>query len=230
VIKGEKILLRPLNGADLEVICQWEAAQHIATAAFEHSSRRLTVSEEYMSRINARTTRMFAIEAEDGTLIGDIGLVEINWRRSEAELVVRIGHPKYLGKGYGHDAISSLLDYVFSTTRLDRIYLRVLADNLRAVRCFERCGFRKNWVMTRQIAKERNPKKLFLMAIERNINERETGSNKGCQNSATSLRAGFCQGNPLGEQEFRKRRFSWIYIRASTLVMAVRLNGSLTHL
>jgi hypothetical protein len=32
--------------------------------------------------------------------------------------------------------------------------------------------------MTRQIAKERNPKKLFLMAIERNINERETGSNK----------------------------------------------------
>jgi len=49
--------------------------------------------------LNAGTTRMFAIEAEDGALIGDIGLVEINWRRSEAELVVRIGHPKYLGKG-----------------------------------------------------------------------------------------------------------------------------------
>jgi RimJ/RimL family protein N-acetyltransferase len=178
VIKGEKTLLRPLNGADVEIICQWEAGQHITTAAFEHTSRRLTVSEEYMSRVNARTTRMFAIEAEDGVLIGDIGLVEINWRRSEAELMVRIGHPRYLGKGYGHDAISSLLDYMFSTTRLNRIYLRVLADNLRAVKCFEKCGFRKNWVMTRQIAKERNPKKLFLMAIERDINERERGSNK----------------------------------------------------
>jgi RimJ/RimL family protein N-acetyltransferase len=178
VIKGEKTVLRPLNGTDLEVICQWEAGQHIATAAFEHLNRRLTVSEEYMSRANARTTRMFAIEAEDGVLIGDIGLVEINWRRSEAELVVRIGYTKYLGKGYGYDAVSSLLDYMFSTTRLDRIYLRVLADNKRAVKCFEKCGFRKNWVMTRQIAGEQCPKRLFLMAIERDNQESETGSNK----------------------------------------------------
>jgi len=35
VIKGEKTLLRPLNDADIEIICQWEAGQHIATAAFE---------------------------------------------------------------------------------------------------------------------------------------------------------------------------------------------------
>jgi RimJ/RimL family protein N-acetyltransferase len=178
VIKGEKTVLRPLNDADIEVICQWETEQHIATAAFEHINRCLTVSEEYMSRVSARTTRMFAIEAEDGVLIGDIGLVEINWRRSEAELVVRIGRLEYLGKGYGHDAISSFLDYTFFTTRLDRIYLRVLADNLRAVKCFEKCGFKKNWVMTRQIAREQPPKKLFLMAIERDSQDRETGSNK----------------------------------------------------
>ncbi|NLB74155.1 MAG: GNAT family N-acetyltransferase [Firmicutes bacterium] len=178
MIKGEKTLLRPLNGADVEVICQWEAGQHITTAAFEHTGRRLTVSEEYMSRVNARSTRMFAIEAEDGILIGDIGLVEINWRRSEAELVVRIGHPDYLGKGYGYDAISSLLDYMFSTTRLDSIYLRVLADNVRAVRCFEKCGFRKNWVMTRQIARQKSPKRLFLMTIERDSQKRETGRDK----------------------------------------------------
>jgi RimJ/RimL family protein N-acetyltransferase len=178
VIKGEKTLLRPLNDADIEIICQWEAGQHIATAAFEHKSRRLTVIEEYMCRVNAGTTRMFAIEAEDGVLIGDIGLVEINWRRSEAELVVRIGHPKYLGKGYGHDAISSLLNHTFSTTKLDRVYLRVLADNVRAVKCFERCGFKKNWVMVRQVANDRYPKKLFLMAIERDSQERETRSNR----------------------------------------------------
>jgi RimJ/RimL family protein N-acetyltransferase len=94
VIKGKKTLLRPLDIADVTDICQ----------------------DEYLSQVNARTTRMFAIEADDNVLIGDIGLVEINWRRKEAELVVRIGHPEYIGKGYGYDAISSLLDYVFSTT------------------------------------------------------------------------------------------------------------------
>ena len=178
VVRGEKTVLRPLNDADIEVICQWEADQHIATAAFEHTDRRLSVSEEYMSRVHARTTRMFAIEAKDGVLIGDIGLVEINWRRGEAELVVRIGHPEYLGKGYGHDAVSSLLGHMFSTTKLDRVYLRVLADNVPAVKCFEKCGFKKNWVMTRQITREQPPKKLFLMAIERDGRDSEIGSNK----------------------------------------------------
>lgn len=178
MIKGEKTVLRPLNDADIEVICQWEAGQHIATRAFEQANKRLTVREEYMSLVNARTTRMFAIEAEDGVLIGDIGLVEINWRRSEAELVVRIGHRKYLGKGYGQDAISSLLDYMFSTTRLERVYLRVLANNLPAVKCFQKCGFKKNWVITRQIEKEQPPRKVFLMTIERDSQERETRSNR----------------------------------------------------
>ncbi|HCD41895.1 MAG: GNAT family N-acetyltransferase [Bacillota bacterium] len=156
MIKGKKTLLRPLDIADVTDICQ----------------------DEYLSQVNARTTRMFAIEADDNVLIGDIGLVEINWRRKEAELVVRIGHPEYIGKGYGYDAISSLLDYVFSTTRLDRIYLRVLADNLRAVKCFEKCGFRKNWVMARRISHEGSPKRLFLMAIERDMQQRETRGNR----------------------------------------------------
>ena len=118
MIKGKKTLLRPLDIADVTDICQ----------------------DEYLSQVNARTTRMFAIEADDNVLIGDIGLVEINWRRKEAELVVRIGHPEYIGKGYGYDAISSLLDYVFSTPAGSDLP-RVLADNLRAVKCFEKCGF-----------------------------------------------------------------------------------------
>ena len=177
MIKGEKTVLRALEDADVEIICQWEAGQHIATAAFEHVNRGLTVREEYVSRVNSRTTRMFAIEAEDGVLIGDIGLVEINWRRSEAELVVRIGHLKYLGKGYGYDAIVSLLNHTFSSTRLDRIYLRVLADNPRAVKCFEKCGFKKTWVMNRQIAKDKPPRKLFLMVVDRDSLGQDISSN-----------------------------------------------------
>lgn len=178
MIKGERTLLRPLNDADVEIICQWEAGQHIATAAFEHSSRCLTVCQEYKSRVSARTTRMFAIEAENGVLIGDIGLVEINWRRSEAELVVRIGDMKYQGKGYGHDAVLCLLDYAFSNTKLERVYLRVLADNLPAVKCFKKCGFKKNWVMTRQIHRGQPARKLFLMSIERYDFVREAHSEK----------------------------------------------------
>ena len=166
MIEGEKTILRPLNRIDIEIICQWEAGQHITTAIFDNTDKNLSIVEKYMSRVNSRTTRMFAVETKKGELIGDIGLVEINWRKNEAELIVRIGHQDYLGRGYGYDAVSCLLNFIFSTTKLNNIYLRVFADNIRAVKCFERCGFRKSWVTTRQIHKQNNPKRLFLMTIE----------------------------------------------------------------
>ena len=110
---------------------------------------------------------MFGIGAEDGALIGDIGLVEISWRRSEAELVVRIGDERYLGKGYGRDAIRALLDYAFTTVKLDRVYLRVFADNAPALKCFGKCGFRKEWTLTLRPEEGGPPRKVFLMMLQR---------------------------------------------------------------
>ena len=41
----------------------------------------------------------------------------------------------------GSDVVITLLDHIFSTTKLERVYLNTLEWNIRAQRCFEKCGF-----------------------------------------------------------------------------------------
>jgi RimJ/RimL family protein N-acetyltransferase len=43
--------------------------------------------------------------------------------------------------GYGSDAVMTLISHVFGELALDRVYLDTLDWNVRAQRCFQKCGF-----------------------------------------------------------------------------------------
>jgi RimJ/RimL family protein N-acetyltransferase len=83
----------------------------------------------------------FAIETLDGEHIGNCTYYAINYKRGEAELGIMIGNRNYWDRGYGVDAVSSLLEVIFRETGLNRIYLKTLANNTRAQKCFAKCGF-----------------------------------------------------------------------------------------
>ena len=52
-----------------------------------------------------------------------------------------IGDREYWGKGFGSDALITMVHHIFYEVRLRRIYLHTLDSNIRAQRCFEKCGF-----------------------------------------------------------------------------------------
>jgi len=52
-----------------------------------------------------------------------------------------IGNRDYWNRGYGTDAISTLVNHIFSQMNLSRIYLKTLESNARAQKCFQKCGF-----------------------------------------------------------------------------------------
>lgn len=79
---------------------------------------------------------------QDGNLIGRIGIFAIDWQNKKGELGIVIGEAELWGQGYGRDAVTTLLRYVFETTLLERINLFTFDENLRAQRCFAACGFR----------------------------------------------------------------------------------------
>jgi len=53
--------------------------------------------------------------------------------------------PEYLSdynsNGYGTDAVTTLVNYIFQQTSLKRIHLKTLDSNSRAQKCFKKCGF-----------------------------------------------------------------------------------------
>ena len=76
----------------------------------------------------------------NGETIGHISLIK---RRNDwYETQIVIGEKKHWGKGYGQKAIKSLVKKAKSL-EIFKIYLEVRSTNLRAIRTYEKCGFRK---------------------------------------------------------------------------------------
>lgn len=103
----------------------------------------------------------FAIETLSGEHIGNCVYYNVSSTERKAELGIMIGNRDYWNKGYGVEAIDALLEYIFRRTRLERIYLTTLTWNIRAQKCFKKCGFSE----CGQI--EREGYKFFLMVIHR---------------------------------------------------------------
>jgi RimJ/RimL family protein N-acetyltransferase len=72
-------------------------------------------------------------------LIGRITLRDI--QASTAQLGIYL-HPSYVGQGYGTAALRLFLPSIFEAGELAAIRLDVAVDNRRAIRCYEKCGFR----------------------------------------------------------------------------------------
>jgi len=60
----------------------------------------------------------------------------------EATLGILIGAKDRWGHGYGTDAVKAVLEYAFSTLKLQKVKLRTYKHNLRAQRAFQKAGFR----------------------------------------------------------------------------------------
>jgi RimJ/RimL family protein N-acetyltransferase len=85
----------------------------------------------------------FAIRAlEDDRLLGDADLSVINWGSRDAFAGIGIGERQFWGKGYGTDAMALLLRYAFTELNLRRVTLNVFEFNQRAIRSYEKVGFR----------------------------------------------------------------------------------------
>ena len=72
---------------------------------------------------------------------------KVDWKNRNAELGIAIWKKDYWGKGYGADAIKTLLKYAFHELNLHKVYLRVYDFNKRAIRCYEKAGFKKEGIL-----------------------------------------------------------------------------------
>ena len=143
-IVGDRIYLSPINPLDAEQYVEW--LNNIETAKYLGQYTKIhTVSgeEEWISNLPKNGGYNFAIVLKNGDkLLGNISLVNINKTNRTAELGIFIGNEDYLSKGYGSEAIMLILDYGFNYLNLFNIMLKALSFNKRALRAYEKCGFK----------------------------------------------------------------------------------------
>jgi ribosomal-protein-alanine N-acetyltransferase len=145
VLKGQKVVLREKRLEDATNDYAWRCDDELArldgapTMRIPFADFLASYVDELRNPSPGR--RRFAIDTVDGKHIGNCMYYDIDEGKGQAELGIMISDRDYWNQGYGTDAITTLLDYIFNTTKLDRIYLNTLEWNVRAQRCFEKCGF-----------------------------------------------------------------------------------------
>lgn len=83
----------------------------------------------------------FAIETLEGKHIGNCVYYNVDETEGKTEIGILIGNHDYWNRGYGAEAVDLLLEQIFIKTNLERVYLTTLDWNIRAQRCFLKCGF-----------------------------------------------------------------------------------------
>lgn len=145
MIKGNRIKLRSKRLADAENDYIWqtdpELAQLDAAQLLDMTLSQYLLEYASELRYPSLVRHRFAIETLEGEHIGNCVYYDISEAKGEAELGIMIGNRDYWDRGYGSDAVATLVDYIFRQTNLRRIHLKTLDWNKRAQKCFEKCGF-----------------------------------------------------------------------------------------
>jgi len=145
ILIGEKVRLRPKRLSDIVEDHAWRTDPELSSL---DATQPLSLPfEDYLKRYAAEIYIFkdsginFAIETTEKKHIGNCACFAIDKVKREAELGIIIGDRAYWDQGYGVDAITTILNYLFSEINLDRIYLKTLNWNSRAQKCFQKCGF-----------------------------------------------------------------------------------------
>ena len=91
-------------------------------------------------KLEERAPVFSMLEKKSGEFIGNIELMDMH--DGEGELGIAITAEKQ-NMGYGTEAVNALLGYAFDCLGLRRVCLRTRPFNARAIRVYQKCGFRE---------------------------------------------------------------------------------------
>ncbi len=141
----KNIAFRPITEADTENILRWRNSDLVVP--FFNYQKEVTKEDHFCwIEEKVKTGEVYQFIIHDGLIDADVGTVyiqNIDRINSKAEYGIFIGEREALGHGIGTTAAKFMIDFAFNELKLHRIYLQVHSDNERAIRSYEKAGFKQ---------------------------------------------------------------------------------------
>jgi len=177
-VQGKLVRLRAYEKSDADALFRWFADEEVTRWLGPPNFPSRAHQEKFIELAQASSddAKYFAIETLEGKLVGDCGLRFIDWKSRKAEFFITIGEKQFWGKGLGSDALRIVIRVAFDKMNLNRLWLTVLVDNPRAVRCYEKCGFVREGLLKQESYVDGKYRDVLLMALLRENYDRTRGA------------------------------------------------------
>jgi RimJ/RimL family protein N-acetyltransferase len=166
---GSKVYLRPLDLADAPILTRWLNDPEVTKYLLMYRPLTLFAEEAHLRKISeSEHDIVLCIMARDPEqFIGVTGLHQLDVRNRHVQFGIVVGEKSAWDKGYGTEATRLMVRYAFETLNLNRVSLRVYEYNERAVRVYEKVGFRVEGRLRQETFRDGRYWDTSLMAVLR---------------------------------------------------------------
>ena len=179
ILKGDLVLLRPIERRDLEKLNQWKNDENVFRyLGGGYMPVSIDVQEKWMDSLMDTTgsSKRFIISISGGESIGMVGLYNINWIHRTCDLGIYIGEKNHQRKGYGKEAYQLLEGFAACYLNLRKIKAYVVSNNTSAIKMYSNLGFYK----AGELVKERYICGVYhsVAIMEKYLNPKDARKNK----------------------------------------------------
>jgi len=145
MLEGKIVRLRPMEPDEAENYYHWlndpEVKQYLSMRYFYSLAAEREWLRERTDRPLSYDNVQFAVDTLiEGRHIGNVGLREVHPDDRRATVGIAIGDKAAWDKGYGTDAMVTLLRFCFDEMNLHKVSLHVDERNARAIASYKKAG------------------------------------------------------------------------------------------
>ena len=167
VLEEQDIYLRLMDQEDTDNIIRWRNSDFVRRKFIYQKLFTREGHEKWIREMihTGKVIQFIILSKDTGMPVGSVYLRDIDRVHHKAEYGVFIGEKDALGKGFGTQAAKLMIRYAFETLGLHKLMLRVLAENIPAIKSYENAGFVREAYLKDEVFLEGQYKDVIYMAV-----------------------------------------------------------------
>lgn len=161
------IYLRPMTEQDTDLIVAWRNSEGVRK---HFIYQNLFTREGHLAWLHhvveaGKAVQMIICETGTDRPLGSVYIRDIDTEHRKGEYGIFIGEDDCRGRGIGSAAAKLMIQYAFGELKLHRLFLRVYADNIRAIGSYEKAGFEREAYLKDDVFVNGVFRDMILMAV-----------------------------------------------------------------